>query len=232
MADILWPAGLPQAPQVARYSQVDQDRTVRTAMDVGPAKVRRRTTAAIETCEIELRLTRAQVAAFKAFFRDYVQAGAIPFEWKHHETGNIVDYRFIGPPTTSPLASRQDGTEHWTATFQLEVMPGTEVIEPPDPPPPAPPEADPEVYVLDAAAEIGHGAALDAALAGDTAMFFLEPDDATPSPEELQLVFVEEVPSDDSLLPSIVGDDAPNPTSQSTPLGSDVSIVHDLDGGV
>lgn len=206
MADVLWPAGLPQAPQVARYSEVDQERTVRTAMDVGPAKVRRRATAAIETCQVELRLTRAQVATLKTFFRDSVLAGAIAFQWKHHETGNQVDYRFVGPPTFSPAAPRQTtGTEFWTATFTLEAMPGTEVVIPPPPPPPPPPAPGEAPLVFTDEPPAGAERLLEQELGPLAVGYFDEPDVIIPGPDESGFVFVGEPDPDDPLWDPIIG---------------------------
>ncbi|MFN0133434.1 MAG: hypothetical protein ACKVW3_13020 [Phycisphaerales bacterium] len=229
MASIVWPAGLPQAPIVARYSQVDQDRTVRSAMDVGPAKVRRRATAAIETCEIELKLTRAQVATLKTFFRDTAQAGAVPFEWKHHQTGNPIDYRFTRPPTFSPSAPRQAaGTEYWMASFTLEAMPGTEITSPPPPPPPGPQQPGDLVFVFD---DLIVGGTLEA-----EAMLLHadEPDAITPTPEDMPFVFVGEIAADDPLLPSIIGVGSEGTagttgTSLSTSAGSAGAGGHDTD---
>lgn len=224
MADVIWPAGLPQAPQVAKYSQVDQDRTVRTSMDVGPAKVRRRATAAIETCEIELRLTRAQVATLKTFFRDTAQAGAVAFEWKHHETGQQVDYRFVGPPTFTPSAPRQAGTEIWSATFQLEAMPGTLVVTPPIPPPPAP--ADPPWIMFEELAP-GANARTEQDLQPIAVMYFDEPDAITPAPDDSPLVFVGDPhPEEESLAMAIIGMDA----DAGTPSG-DLSGAGTVTGG-
>ena len=221
MAEVIWPAGLPQAPQVARYSQVDQDRTVRTSMDVGPAKVRRRRTAAIETCEIELRLTRAQVATLKTFFRDTVQAGAVAFEWKHHETGQQVDYRFIAPPTFTPSAPRQAGTEIWSATFQLEAMAGTLVVTPPIPPPPAP--DDPPWIMFEEPAP-GANARTEQELQPFAVMYFDEPDGITPEPDDSPLVFVGDPhPEEEGLAMAIVGVDAD--TSGTSTSISDAGVI-------
>lgn len=105
-------------------------------MDVGPAKVRRRQTAGVRMFQCELVLTRTQVATLDDFFHDTIDAGALPFTWEHHRTGQPVDYRFTGPPEYTPLAPRGAGTEYWRATFELEAMPGTLVTgDPPDPPP-------------------------------------------------------------------------------------------------
>lgn len=140
MADAIWPAGLPQSPLVAQYSQQDQDRTVRFKVDVGPDIVRRRATAAIQTVNIKLKLKGTQLATFQAFFRDTLAAGSLPFTWKHFQTGNVIDYRFTAQtPVEQPRAPRQSGTEYWDVTFQLETVPGTEVTSggggPVDPPP-------------------------------------------------------------------------------------------------
>lgn len=133
MADAVWPVGLPTAPQVASYSQVDSDRVIRSSMETGPAKVRLRSTAVVQGCNIELKLTRTQVATLLAFHRTTCLGGALPFQWKHHETGNQIDYRFVSVPECRPRAPRQAGGEYWVATFRLETVPGTEV-EPSEPP--------------------------------------------------------------------------------------------------
>lgn len=212
MADVIWPVGLPQAPQVAQYSQKDQGRVVRTSMDVGPAMVRLRATAAVEICEIELKLTRTQLATFKAFFRDSAAAGAVPFEWKHHETGNPIDYRFVGEPTSRALAPRQAGGEYWAVTCQLETLPGTERITPPSPPPPPPPAPADPAFVFDEPSPPGPNAELEVMLLAEAVWYFDEPDTSVPAADDEPLIFVAEVGTEDPLLPSILGDtEAPSP---------------------
>lgn len=133
MADAVWPVGLPTAPLVASYSQVDTDRVIRSSMETGPAKVRLRTTAIIETCSVELKMTRLQVAILLSFYRETCLGGAAAFQWRHHQTGNLIDYRFTGPPECRPLAPRQSGSEYWAVGFRLETVPGTEITST-DPP--------------------------------------------------------------------------------------------------
>lgn len=110
-------------------------------MDVGPAKVRRRTTAGVTKFTIGLKLTRTQVALLDSFFRDSAKGGALAFQWKHPRTGNPIDYRFAEVPKLRPLAPRQAaGKEYWVATFSLEALPGTEItdVDPPINPTPIP----------------------------------------------------------------------------------------------
>lgn len=113
-------------------------------MDVGPGKVRRRTTAGVTKFTIGLKLTRNQVALFDEFFRTSAKGGALAFQWTHPRTGNPIDYRFADVPQLKPYAPRQAaGTEYWTATFTLEALPGTEITEPE---PPINPSAIPVDY--------------------------------------------------------------------------------------
>lgn len=123
MANAVWPAGLPQAPLVAQLVESFPDEVIRTPMEVGPAKVRRRLAAGVTPVQVELALSRSQAATFRAFFRDACESGALPFEWKDHRTGDTVIYRFVGVPDVRPSAPRQDGSEPWTATFNLELLP-------------------------------------------------------------------------------------------------------------
>lgn len=135
MASAVWPAGLPQAPQLRALRERPPELTVRTSMDVGPAKVRRRQTAGVRTFPIEIKLTRDQVALLDEFFLDTLAGGALAFQWTQHRTGDLIDYRFLGPPEYAPLAPRQSGSEYWMATFSIEALPGTLVVgDPPDPP--------------------------------------------------------------------------------------------------
>ena len=135
MASAVWPAGLPQAPQLRALREQPPELTVRTSMDVGPAKIRRRQTAGVRRFTIEIKLTRTQLALLDEFFIDTLAGGALAFQWTQHRTGDLIDYRFLGPPEYAPMAPRQGGSELWMATFSIEALPGTLVVgDPPDPP--------------------------------------------------------------------------------------------------
>lgn len=136
MADLVWPATLPQEPKLAGHSEQPPKLTVRTEMDVGPAKVRRRTSAGVRNFSMSIVMTRAQCALLDEFFLDSAQGGALAFQWTHPRTGNLIDYRFTAPPTYNPLGPRSSAAAKWVATFQLEALPGTEIdgtIPPIDP---------------------------------------------------------------------------------------------------
>lgn len=103
------------------------DTRVRTPMEAGAAKLRRRFTAAPEPTDVELILTGNQAAILREFVNDTLEAGTLPFEWFDFRPGVApgveAEYRFVTIPKVRPRAPRQDGEELWVATFQLELMP-------------------------------------------------------------------------------------------------------------
>jgi hypothetical protein len=132
-----WPISLPVAPRVADLEETAPDLVVRTAMDVGPDQVRRRTTFNVTKISASMRMTRAQLATFDAFFKTDAAGGAEAFTFKHPRTGVTGVFRFVGRPSYTPITPRKASqNEHWTVKFELEEVPsGTTSIEPPPPPP-------------------------------------------------------------------------------------------------
>lgn len=112
-----WPTTLPD-PLLAGYTRSPQPTTLRTPMDVGPAKVRRRATTRVEAINFSLHLTSAQRATLETFFRTTLEDGALTFDWVDHDTGAAVVYSFVAPPVYTPL-----GADRFTATLQLELQP-------------------------------------------------------------------------------------------------------------
>lgn len=148
MADITWPPSLPQAPRLRDTRELLGRQALRTEMDEGIAKVRRRQSAGVDRFPLGLILTTAQVATLRDFFRSTSAGGALAFEWKHPHTGNTIDLRFLTEPEIVGLAPRVSGQVRYRVAFDVETVPGTEVLEsepPPEPPAvrlPAPPIDD------------------------------------------------------------------------------------------
>lgn len=144
----MWPATLPQEPKLAGHSEQPPNLVLRTEMSVGPAKARRRTTAGVRNFSMSIVMTRAQCALLDEFFLDSAQGGALAFQWTHPRTGNLIDYRFVSPPTYTPLGPRSSAAAKWTASFQLEALPGTEITDEIPPIEPIAIPADFSVYVM------------------------------------------------------------------------------------
>lgn len=131
-----WPVSLPVAPRVAGLQETAPALTVRTQMDVGPAKVRKRTTFNVARFDLSMVMTGAQLGTFIGFYTGAAGGGAIAFQFKNPRSGVNGLFRFTSEPTWRPTAPRDDGAEYWEVAFSVEEVPsGSVEIEPPPPPP-------------------------------------------------------------------------------------------------
>lgn len=113
-----WPAGLPQRPLADGFTESPVSAVIRTEMDVGPAKMRRRYTAEVRVYNMGLLLTTAQVATLQTFYESTL-AGVDPFDWVDHRTGAAASYRFRSPPSYFEAGA----PDYWRTTLDLEVLP-------------------------------------------------------------------------------------------------------------
>ncbi len=117
-----WPDSLPQAPLADGYQEQAPDLTLRTSMDTGPAKVRRRGAARPWGMQVSLYLTTEQAETLRAFVYDTLSGGALRFMWVHPRTKGAIECRLRGTGeslyTLTPL-----GVSHWVASLSLEVLP-------------------------------------------------------------------------------------------------------------
>lgn len=119
MPDAVWPSSLPQRPLVDGYSNIFGDGAKRTDMDSGPPKVRKRFTATVEPLRLAFRVTRAQVATLRAFYRDDCAYGAIAFSFVEPVSGTSVRVAFSKPPAIVPAR----GVDRYNATLELDWLP-------------------------------------------------------------------------------------------------------------
>lgn len=112
-----WPASLP-APLLNSLKESPPENVIRTDMDKGPAKVRRRTTANIRPISFSLRLTPAQVDTMDDFYVTDTFSGADEFAYTHPRTGDSVTARFVQPPEYSEL----EGVLY-NVNVSLEILP-------------------------------------------------------------------------------------------------------------
>lgn len=116
-----WPTTLPN-PQVSGYTLKPVDQTVRTDMEGGASRARRRTKARNDKVSASWSMTDAQLAIFRAWFDDDTAGAAGGAAWftcslPVGATGlSSVTAKFIGSYTV-PL---QDGWR-WVVTGELEI---------------------------------------------------------------------------------------------------------------
>lgn len=113
-----WPAALPQTLEVQGYSEQPPDVTLRTQMDAGPPKLRRRYTAGIRPIKGKMLLSpRTLVVTLDDFYNDSLLGGSLSFDWAHPRTGQTAVCRFASRPTYTPL-----GPEAWMVELDLEIL--------------------------------------------------------------------------------------------------------------
>lgn len=120
MPNPTWPASLPQDPYAedgAGYKPGDN--AIRTQMETGPFKQRRRFTNVFETFTFQMVLSKANYATLMDFVKNTVK-DVLPFDWIDFRTGAAATYRFIKRPTVVYYAG--DG-DYWTVQIELELMP-------------------------------------------------------------------------------------------------------------
>lgn len=94
-SSITWPVDLPQAVLVNNSYQQNFN-VIRSTVGVGPAKTRKRSTAAIREydCTLILR-SLAQRNRFDQFVDSDTSGGADSFNWKDPQTGDSAELRFV-----------------------------------------------------------------------------------------------------------------------------------------
>ena len=99
----VWPLTLPTALLVQGFSEQPQDNIVRFQPEVGPAKLRRRGTAAARLIDGMLILKQSSRNVFDDFYKTTLSHGADAFYWKDPGNGPGV-YAFSAPPQYSLIA--------------------------------------------------------------------------------------------------------------------------------
>lgn len=116
---IEWPATLPQYVEKEGYEETTPDTRIRTPMDMGPQKVRRRYTAQVRKLSLEMVMSKAQAAAFDTFFVTTTASGSLPFEFPDPRGTGDIEVRFgEGAPNYSAFTG-----DRVIVSFELEVMP-------------------------------------------------------------------------------------------------------------
>lgn len=113
-----WPTTLPR-PLVAGYAIAPVDANVRTDMEAGTPRVRRRSAARNDQVSVFWRFTDAQMAAFRTWFDGDCANGASWFAVDLN-TGDAglrsVQARFVGP-----WQSEMQPGPRWQVSAKLEV---------------------------------------------------------------------------------------------------------------
>lgn len=117
----IWPTTLPR-PSASGYAVKPIDQSIRTDMEVGAARSRRRTTARNDKVSASWTMTDAQLAIFRTWFDDAAAGAAGGSAWftvslPIGTTGLVsVTARFTRAPEIAHIAGL-----NWSVTAELEV---------------------------------------------------------------------------------------------------------------
>lgn len=116
-----WPVGLTtKALWQDSYAESYADNVIRSPMDVGPAKLRRRTTAAPYPLLMVQQYSTTDVSTFDTFFKTTLAYGSLSFTLTHPRTGGSVEARYTAPPRITPLPG---SNARYRVEHPLEILP-------------------------------------------------------------------------------------------------------------
>jgi hypothetical protein len=94
MADIYWPDYLPSALLEDGFGKQPQSNVIRTAMDAGPKKARRRYTATAVKYSGKQVFDAAELMVFEQFYHTVLADGVLRFSFADPVTGETAEFRF------------------------------------------------------------------------------------------------------------------------------------------
>jgi hypothetical protein len=94
MADIYWPEYLPTELLEDGLNKQPQSNVIRTAMDAGPKKARRRYTARTVKYSGKQVFDMAEMAVFEQFYHTVIADGVLRFNFIDPVTGETAEFRF------------------------------------------------------------------------------------------------------------------------------------------
>lgn len=117
MAIPVWPASLPQELLMSGYQQSVKNNLLRTQMEAGPAKVRRRGGAYPEPVQGRQMMTKPQFENFRIFYITTLEDGSLRFSWIEPLSKVAAEFRFTSPPNWAISGGFVD------VSLQLEILP-------------------------------------------------------------------------------------------------------------
>lgn len=116
MTNITWPQTLPQVIRLEGLSGQKKTNVIRTQMDAGPQKARRRYTVATKEVTGSVVLTELQRETLENWYDNVIGSGVLRFVMKDPQTLLPAEFRFLEDYTEES----NDGL--WIITMKLEKM--------------------------------------------------------------------------------------------------------------
>lgn len=117
MADA-WPGSLPQKIEANGFSKDIGANTIRSQMEVGLDKLRKRYTKQINKIVGTMQIDRTQYATLENFFLTTLNGGTLPFTFTDPVSNVTNTYRFLVPPNFKSI-----GGNYFSVQLNWEQMP-------------------------------------------------------------------------------------------------------------
>lgn len=102
-----WPGSLPQSfDGGGDYQETPEMTVLRTTMDTGITKMRRRQTRGEARVSGTMTMTTEQVASFVSFFQETIKGGSLAFTGSLGRLGTLSTYIFAENPAIQHLGGR------------------------------------------------------------------------------------------------------------------------------
>lgn len=119
----IWPLDLPQRPQVESYSKKHPNQLLRSEMETGSAKVRRRGKSKPHQLTLKYIFDTNELQLFTDFVEIAISDGAVCFDWPHPVHNRYVRARFVGGQDSLFTEQPYKNTLHFEVNFILEYWP-------------------------------------------------------------------------------------------------------------
>ena len=114
-----WPESLPQQFLQRGYVEGFGDNVIRSPVDAGIEKTRRRFTAVARPLTGRMLLTKAQLDTFRTFYTDTIGDGSLEFDFpKPNEPDETYTVKFRSAPSWS-----NPGGNNYDITLELNILP-------------------------------------------------------------------------------------------------------------
>lgn len=124
-----WPSTLPQRFGAESYSRDPGDGRLRSKTEMGPGKVRRRSSSVPDVITGSMEMTQTQLVALRTFVSSTLSGGALAFTFPDPEGGSDLLVRFGEdlPKVGGFLGFKGNGAgaleKLWSVPLSLEVLP-------------------------------------------------------------------------------------------------------------
>lgn len=116
---IVWPTTLPQLVEQDGFQETPPNTTLVSTMDVGPKKIRRRSTKGVRAFAVRMYMTQTQRDTFDAFYETTTKSGSLSFMFPRPGSEVSTEMWFKAGDTPS-YGSPEAGNIY--VSFNLEML--------------------------------------------------------------------------------------------------------------